>query len=44
MFAPHPSHWPTCLQVNGVAAIHAEIVKSDVFPTFVEYYAKKVRP
>jgi len=28
-------------KVNGVAAIHAEIVKSDVFPVFVEYYAKK---
>ena len=27
--------------VNGVAAIHAEIVKSDVFPQFVDYYAKK---
>jgi len=28
-------------KVNGVAAIHAEIVKSDVFPEFVEYYARK---
>jgi starch phosphorylase len=28
-------------KVNGVAAIHAEIVKSDVFPQFVDYYAKK---
>jgi len=28
-------------KVNGVAAIHAEIVKSDVFPQFVEYYKRK---
>jgi len=28
-------------KVNGVAAIHAEIVKTDVFPTFVEYYKKR---
>merc|ERR1719253_54580 len=28
-------------KVNGVAAIHAEIVKSDVFPVFVEYYKRK---
>ncbi len=28
-------------QVNGVAAIHAEIVKSDVFPAFVEYYKRR---
>ena len=31
-------------QVNGVAAIHAEIVKSDVFPQFVDYYAKRGTP
>jgi glycogen phosphorylase len=29
------------IQVNGVAAIHAEIVKTDVFPAFVEYYKKR---
>jgi len=28
-------------KVNGVAAIHAEIVKSDVFPQFVDYYKRK---
>ena len=28
-------------KVNGVAAIHAEIVKSDVFPQFVEFYRRK---
>jgi glycogen phosphorylase len=28
-------------KVNGVAAIHAEIVKEDVFPQFVEFYKKK---
>lgn len=28
-------------KVNGVAAIHADIVKADVFPHFVEYYKKK---
>mmetsp|Transcript_76728 Transcript_76728/g.206755 ORF Transcript_76728/g.206755 Transcript_76728/m.206755 type:complete len:495 (+) Transcript_76728:165-1649(+) len=28
-------------KVNGVAAIHAEIVKSDVFPAFVEYYKRR---
>ncbi len=29
------------VQVNGVAAIHADIIKADVFPHFVEYYKKK---
>merc|ERR1712216_825286 len=28
-------------KVNGVAAIHAEIVKEDVFPQFVEFYKRK---
>eukprot|EP00284_Hemiselmis_tepida_P013683 CAMPEP_0174937548 /NCGR_PEP_ID=MMETSP1355-20121228/60771_1 /TAXON_ID=464990 /ORGANISM="Hemiselmis tepida, Strain CCMP443" /LENGTH=842 /DNA_ID=CAMNT_0016184403 /DNA_START=3 /DNA_END=2531 /DNA_ORIENTATION=- len=28
-------------KVNGVAAIHADIVKADVFPHFVEYYKRK---
>lgn len=28
-------------KVNGVAAIHADIVKADVFPHFVEFYKKK---
>ncbi|KAK6588034.1 glycogen phosphorylase 1 [Cryptosporidium xiaoi] len=30
-----------CRKVNGVAVIHSEIVKKDLFADFVEYYRKK---